>query len=110
MLHRPLGQVLAFGDGLRLNITLNHNASNAALPKVNGHPHTHGPPPHNHNISRFHHLTITHFIDFNSAKSFASSTVDEAQLFFAKRKNSICLSRFASFEIPLNSTLIDQSN
>jgi hypothetical protein len=78
-----------------LDITLHHNASNTALPQVNGHAHTHGASAHNHHIGRIHHLHIAHFIDFFSAKNLIFSKVDEPQLLLTKRQNLIQILRLS---------------
>jgi hypothetical protein len=78
-----------------LDITLHHNASNTALPQVNGHAHTHGASAHDHHIGRIHHLHIAHFIDFFSAKNLIFSKVDEPQLLLTKRQNLIQILRLS---------------
>src|SRR6266849_3642169 len=43
MLHRPLGQVLALRDRLRIGITLHHDRVDSALPEFDGEPQADGP-------------------------------------------------------------------
>jgi len=43
VLHGPLGQVLALGDGLGLQIALHHYGADAALAQLDGQAHAHGP-------------------------------------------------------------------
>jgi hypothetical protein len=61
MLHRPLGQVLAFRDWLGLQIPFDDYALNAALPQVDGETHANGAPPNDHDISRLDALQTSHF-------------------------------------------------
>ena len=54
MLHGALGQVLALGDGLGLLVALHHQAAHAALAKLDGEAHAHGPATHDHHIRLSH--------------------------------------------------------
>jgi hypothetical protein len=58
MLHRPLGQVLPFGDALRLATTLDQGAVDAALPQLNRERDTHGPSADNDDLMPFAHSLI----------------------------------------------------
>ncbi len=50
MLHRPLGQVLPFRDGLRRLVTLDHDHRNTALAQFDGQPHPDGAAAHDQNL------------------------------------------------------------
>jgi len=61
MLHRPLGQVLAFWNGLGLHIPLYHDAAHAALTKIDGQAHADGSSANDHNLGLVHALNAVHF-------------------------------------------------
>jgi hypothetical protein len=58
MLHRALGQVLPFGDTLRLAAALDQGASDAALPKLDRKRDAHGSSADNDDLMPFAHLLI----------------------------------------------------
>ena len=50
MLHGPLGQVLPFGDGLRLLVPLNNDDRNTALSQFDSQPHADRSATHNEDL------------------------------------------------------------
>jgi hypothetical protein len=51
MLHRPLGEVLSFGDALRLEVPLDDDCLDTTEAEFNGESHPHRPPADNQHLS-----------------------------------------------------------
>jgi hypothetical protein len=58
MLHRALGQVLPFGDALRLKAPLDQGAIDAALPEFHRERDAHGSSTDNDDLMPFTHALI----------------------------------------------------